>query len=302
MDKRISNLEQVAYIKRMTLCGGKEDGLKIIEVDTGRIRFWLNESKALDISRLWHDGKNIGFLSKNGLTKREVPFAKRFEGGMLYTCGLDAVGGIEGFETHGSLHNIPALITRAEITGDDIVIEGIVADSELFGKDIVLRRKVTCKILGERVRVEDVLQNVGTKDENYCLLYHINVGYPMLDEGVSIDMDAKNVLPRTEYANKRAAERCEFLAPKDNEEERCYFIDMNEAKVVLSNRKIEKQLTLTYSKETLPHFVQWNSNASHDYALGIEPSTTMLDDRFAYKTLSANDSISFFVNIEVKNS
>ncbi len=302
MDKRISNFSQVASINRFVLSGGKEDGLKIIEVDTGRIRFWLNESKALDISRFWHDGKNIGFLSKNGLTKREVPFQKRFEGGMLYTCGLDFVGGKEGFETHGTIHNIPAKVVKCEIDEEKIIVEGIVEDTELFGKNLVLKRRITCDVLGEKVNVEDVLKNKGTADENYCLLYHINVGYPMLDENVRIETDAISVLPRTEYAKERIDERSVFLAPKDNEEECCYFLDMKTPKVVVKNDKLGETLEMTYSKDSLPCFVQWNSNASFDYALGIEPSTTNLDEYFCYKTLCTNNSERFFVSIEVKNN
>lgn len=301
MDKRISNPEQIAYVKRLTLCGGKEDGLRIIEVDTGRIRFWLNESKALDIARLWHDGKNIGFLSKNGLTKREISFSKRFEGGMLYTCGLDSVGGRDGFETHGSLHNIPALVKRAECDGKKIVVEAEICDTELFGKNLKVIRRVSCDVLGESICVEDTLENVGTKDENYCLLYHVNVGYPMLSEGTTINTPAKKIVPRTEYAEKCLEERSVFLPPKDNEEERCYFLSLEEPKVTVKSELLSKELILTYSGDTLPHFVQWNSNASHDYALGIEPSTTMLDERFEYKKLSPNEEVRFFVNVEVKN-
>ena len=72
MNGKISHLSQRAYVRRYTLNGGKEDGLKVIEVDNGIIRFLLNESKALDIMQLWHEGVNVSFVSKNGFTKRDV--------------------------------------------------------------------------------------------------------------------------------------------------------------------------------------------------------------------------------------
>lgn len=103
MDGRISNFMQAASIRRYEMTEGKERGLCVLDCDNGKLRFLLNESKALDVMQLYHEGQNISFISKNGFTAREIPFAGRFEGGMVYTCGLDSVGGREGFELHGTL-------------------------------------------------------------------------------------------------------------------------------------------------------------------------------------------------------
>jgi hypothetical protein len=138
MNGKISNLSQVAYIRRYTVTEGKETGLKVCEVCNGTLRFTLNESKALDIMQLWHKGDNIGFVSKNGFSAREIPFLKRFEGGMLYTCGLDSVGGREGFELHGTLHNNPARIISCICNEDEIEIATEIEDTELFGKNLLL--------------------------------------------------------------------------------------------------------------------------------------------------------------------
>ena len=59
---------------------------------------------------------------------------------------------------------------------------------------------------------------------------------------------------------------------------------------------------MSYSADTLLHFVEWKSMASGDYALGFEPCTTELDDRFAYKTIKSNEKISFVINISAKAS
>ena len=52
MNGKISNLAQIAYVRRYTLNGGREDGLKVIEVSNGKLRFILNESKALDVMQM----------------------------------------------------------------------------------------------------------------------------------------------------------------------------------------------------------------------------------------------------------
>ncbi|MBQ1244360.1 MAG: aldose 1-epimerase family protein, partial [Clostridia bacterium] len=285
MDTRISNLAQIASVRRYTITEGREAGLSVIDCDNGKIRFLVNASKACDIMQLYHEGQNMSFISKNAFTKREIPFLRRFEGGMVYTCGLDSVGGREGYELHGSFHNTPAEVVRAERTDEEIVIEANIRDTSLFGKNLVLRRKISSKIGSDSVKIEDALINLGYKDEEYCLLYHINVGYPMLDDGGKILADVDEVISRTEWSKKHEASILKTSMPVDNGEEFCYFVRLRKPEVSLVNERIGKTFTVSYSNDTLPHFVEWKSMVSGDYALGLEPCTTELDDRFAYKTV-----------------
>jgi hypothetical protein len=302
MDTRISNLAQIASVRRYTITEGREAGLSVIDCDNGKIRFLVNASKACDIMQLYHEGQNMSFISKNAFTKREIPFLRRFEGGMVYTCGLDSVGGREGYELHGSFHNTPAEVVRAERTDEEIVIEANIRDTSLFGKNLVLRRKISSKIGSDSVKIEDALINLGYKDEEYCLLYHINVGYPMLDDGGKIIADVDEVISRTEWSKKHEASILKTSMPVDNGEEFCYFVRLRKPEVSLVNERIGKTFTVSYSNDTLPHFVEWKSMVSGDYALGLEPCTTELDDRFAYKTVKAGEKISFFVELSVKKN
>ena len=302
MDTRISNSVQIASVRRYTITEGREAGLSVIDCDNGKIRFLVNASKACDIMQLYHEGQNMSFVSKNAFTKREIPFLRRFEGGMVYTCGLDSVGGREGYELHGSLHNTPAEVVRAECTDEEIVIEANIRDTSLFGKNLVLRRKISSKIGTDSVKIEDTLINLGYKDEDYCLLYHINVGYPMLDDGGKILADVDEVISRTEWSKKHEASILETSMPVDNGEEFCYFVRLRKPEISLVNEKIGKTFTVSYSKDTLPHFVEWKSMVSGDYALGLEPCTTELDDRFAYKTVKAGEKISFRVELSAKKN
>ena len=297
MDGRISNFGQVASIRRYTLTEGVGKGLDIIDCDNGKIRFLLNVSKACDIMQLYHEGQNMSFVSKNGFTKREIPFLRRFEGGMLYTCGLDSVGGREGYELHGTLHNIPAEIIRAECNESGILVEAIIRDTALFGKNLVLKRRVFTEIASDSVSVEDTLVNEGYKTEEYCLLYHINVGYPMLDNGAKVVADVESYTPRTAWAKQNETTMYEMNASTPNQEETCYFLNLKKPEITLVNGKIGKEFTVSYSGDTLPCFVEWKSMASGDYALGLEPCTTELDNRFAYKTIEVGEEIKFFVKI-----
>ncbi len=271
--------------------------MRVLDCDNGKIRFLLNESKALDVMQLYHEGQNVSFISKNGFTARETPFANRFEGGMLYSCGLDSVGAREGYELHGSHHSAPAKVTRAECSQAGILVEAETEETELFGRNLVFRRRVFSAVGSDTLEICDTLENRGAREEDYCLLYHVNVGYPMLDEGAELVDDAEEVIPRTAWAEKHMKDRRKMTAPVPNEEEMCYFLRLKTPAVSLVNKKLGKRFALAWSGDTLPHFVEWKSMAAGDYALGLEPCTTELDGGFYYRSLAAGESVRFSLRI-----
>ena len=74
MDGRISNLMQVASVRRYEMTEGKERGLRVLDCDNGKLRFLLNESKALDVMQLYHEGQNVSFI-RGSRSKRRSPRA-----------------------------------------------------------------------------------------------------------------------------------------------------------------------------------------------------------------------------------
>ncbi len=299
MNGKISNFAQVASLRRYTYVSGKEKGIEVIDCDNGKLRFLLNVTKALDIMQLYHCGQNVSFLSKNAFTPREIPFGERFEGGMVYTCGLNSLGHREGFELHGNLHNTNAQVVCARCDEDGIYVEAIVESTELFGKNLVFRRKIFSAIGSESLKIEDTLENRGFRDEDYCLLYHINVGYPMLDEGGKIEAEMNKYYARSEWAKENEGRMFDIVDSIPNDPETCYFLDLKKPCVSLTNSKLGKKFTVSYSGETLPCFIEWHSMASRDYALGLEPSTSMLDSTFEYKKIAPEEKVNFTVELSV---
>ncbi len=299
MNGKISNACQVGYLRRYEYTDGKMRGIKVIEIDNGVLRFTLNESKALDVMQLWHKGVNVSFVSKNGFSANDNDFLKRFEGGMLYTCGIDSAGGREGYVMHGTLHNIPALVKVLDDANGTFIVKAEMSDSALFGKNVKFIRTVKTELNSQKVEITDEIINCGTKDVDYCVLYHVNIGYPMLDKGVTIASDAVEVQARGEWAKKRMQDRTVFSDNVDNEDERCYFIKNKTGKVTVENKSLDKKFTLKYSGDHLDKMVQWCSSASGDYALGLEPTTTFLDDEFCYKQIQVGRKVTNTLELSV---
>ncbi len=301
MDGKIANREQIASVRRYILQDGRARGIEVLDCDNGKLRFLLNVSKALDIMQLYHEGQSVSFLSKNGFTKREIAFERRFEGGLLYTCGLNNIGAREGFETHGFFHNTPAKVTQVECNDEEIIVRAEIVTTALFGENLVMKRTVRTELGSEVLHIEDTLANEGFQTEDYCLLYHVNVGYPMLDEGASLQCNAKAVTPRTEWAKANERAYAYMTDCVDNQEETCYFIEVNEAKLSLTNPKIAKTFQLSWSIDTLPKLIEWKSMSSGDYALGLEPCTSFLDDTFEYAKIQAKERKTMTLTIQVTN-
>ena len=300
MEGQISNMTQLASIRRYILTEGSEKGLEVLDCDNGKLRFLLNVGKALDIMQLYYKGENLSFVSKNGFTAREIPFARRFEGGMLYTCGLDSVGGREGHELHGNLHNTPARVTAAVCDETGIRIEAEIRSTALFGEDLLLKRRISCPVRGDTLLLEDTLCNEGYLPAEYALLYHVNLGYPMLCEGGRVEADAAKCRPRTPWSAEKQEEWRQITAPLPGQEENCYFLALREPRATLV-RPDGRSFTLSYSGDTLPHFIEWKSMASGDFALGFEPCTTFLDDEFAYRRLAPGEEVGFTLSFTAKD-
>ena len=63
--------------------------------------------------------------------------------------------------------------------------------------------------------------------------------------------------------------------------------------------KCGKAFTLTYSGDTFPHFIEWKSMRCGDYALGLEPCTSLLDDKFAYSRIGRGERKFFRIRMTV---
>ena len=300
MNKKVNNLRQICSVTQYTITSGRASGLDVIDCDNGRIRFLLSPSRGLDMLQLWHRGENVSFISKNGFVGERAPFLERFEGGMLYTCGLDNVGYREGFEQHGTYHLTGADVTLAKADVDGITVEGYIRRSALFGQNLVIKRRVHAAIGSDTVTVSDTLTNEGYRDAEYSILYHFNVGYPMLDRGGRIEGKIEKIDCSAPFAREnidRALVMEEAVLP----DEACYFLTLAEPEISYVNEAYGKSLTLRYSQNSLPRFLMWKSNIAGDYALGLEPTTMNLGGDYKAIPIRAGDSVDFTLSLTVND-
>lgn len=297
MNGKLSNSGQLCSVRRMQCVGGRADGERIVQVDNGCLSFTVLESRAMDIYEFRYKGENVAFLSKNGLCGFHGEFDDVFPAGLLYTCGLDTVGG-RALPVHGKLHNVPATLEKVFCDGERVELEGTVRQSGLFKENLLLRRRITTEYGSGTVTCENEIVNEGFEDAEYCLLFHINFGYPFLDEGVEVRMPALSTQPRTPWAEKNLRDCFRMGAPTEREEQVFFHqVKTGEADVINARKGLRAEIRYDGA---LPHLIEWKSMVAGTYALGIEPSTTTLDGGFAKTAIPAGGVHRYTVSVRMR--
>jgi len=292
------SIDQIASIDTSTFSDGKAAGAVTYHVKTGGgLEFDVLPNQCLDIAALRYKGVNLSFLSKNGLVGPALDkpagydFVRYVSGGMLFTCGLGNVGagcmdGSTEQPLHGRIGLTPAQYPYAKCDwqGDDYLMElgGTMHETALFGLSLSLKRKILTKLGSNEIEIFDTIENNNPSPQEFMFLYHVNYGFPFLDETLEVVFPENTIAPRTEAAKADLDVVDVYMKPVDELFERVYFRDVVAAPdgmvtVKLLNRALGIGSCMTYIQDTLPKLTQWKSLRSGDYALGIEPSNCGVD-------------------------
>lgn len=277
MNGKISNPKQVISAFDVLFESGEAKGKSCILVHNGLLEALISKDNALDILYVKYAGVNLSFMTKNGINTKEGDFLDRFDGGFLYTCGIENIGKcVEGVIQHGSFHYIKA--DQVNVVTDDqkVVISGYIKTSKLFGLNLVVYRTLT--VYPDKIELKDVIKNCDFVDGGYVLLYHNNYGYPFLDKDLVIEMDLVKSEGVTDYAKANIADQLKMSDCIDGGDEQCFYNYLKDNVVNLVNKRLGLKVKVVYDKKMLPELVEWKSMISGDYALGIEPATCRFDN------------------------
>lgn len=295
MFRKCGNGKQLLSAYELEFSSGAEKGKSCVLVSNGKLEALFNKDNALDISWVKFCGINMSFLSKNGLNSKNGPFSETFDGGFLYTCGTDNVSTcVKDRPVHGSMHHAKAENVSVIYGEDKITVKGIVRESGLFGKNLVFSRSFD--VFKDKILINDEVINNGYTDTDYCLLYHVNYGYPFLDECLRLEADLKSSEGLTPYARSRTDKQFSVTPPVDGGEEEVFYNYLSTGRVALINENIGVKAEMLYDLNDFPVTLQWKSMVSGDYALGIEPSTTRFD-RFEKSKLCKGTKKSYKIQI-----
>jgi hypothetical protein len=317
MNKYIGSTFQLYGVEKYQLLEGKAKGMDIYHVKNGKgLEFCVSLDRNGDLSSLTYRGVNISYLSPVGYVNSKyydangIGFLKSFTAGFLTTCGLQTVGtptndaGVD-CPLHGTIGNTPVICSSYEVNDEFIMIKTKTIDESMFGIKLILNRKIRVSLLENMFEIDDVVENTGDKVSPLMILYHMNLGYPFLDEKLKLIIQSNNVEARNEHALKGINERNKMQTPTDNYEEMCYYHSIKDNGCVMAfNEKFNFGLKMTFSKN-LDSFVEWKMMGVRDYVLGLEPGNSYPDGRSnvrkdgKLKFISPGEKINYKIKIKI---
>jgi galactose mutarotase-like enzyme len=165
----------------------------------------------------------------------------------------------------------------------DMQITGIVREATVFGSILTLRRTISSRLGESAIHIKDEVTNEGNQAVPLMLLYHINFGWPLVDEGARIlwegtwkprfpekatifveDNDFKKCPPPLD-SHSGTGEEVAFIDPKADASGRCTCGIHNEA--------LGLSVKIHFQKDQLPHLTNWQHWGKYEYVTGLEPGT-----------------------------
>jgi hypothetical protein len=302
--KRVGTISQVGGVTLYQLQDGPEAGVRVAEFRTGSgLNFVVLLDRGMDISRAEFNGASLAWRSAAGdvhpsyYEPEGLGWLRTFEGGLVTTCGLTYLGAPcvdEGKQLglHGRISHTPArsVSPGGQWDGDEytMYVEGEMRETVVFGENILLRRKIEARLGDARFRIHDVVMNEGFQTTPLMILYHINLGFPVIDDGAELIYSASESVPRDEAAKAAFGERGRFSAPSPGYKEQVFFHDMNadsegNVHAAIVSRKFAGGkglgVYIEYRKSELHRFIEWKMMGEGTYVVGMEPSNCLVQGR-----------------------
>lgn len=288
----IGHASQLCGVEEVRLIGGKGDGMRLLQVrNAAGLAFTVAADRCADIYRLSFKGDNMGFFSPNGYVgpayyqEPGKGFLKSFTAGFMTTCGFNNAGpstmdGDESLPLHGTIGNTPAEHVWWEETDDTIEIHATVNDSCIFERKLMLHRVLSCGKHENWLKIIDTVENQGDREEPVMLMYHINMGYPLLSEKAVLDIPSMRVEQGDDVIDTEQWKTITPPIPQNTEIcYRHYYDDQGSASIW--NPQISKGLRISFDAKDFPCLIQWSQFACRDYALGLEPRSFRYGDKAA---------------------
>ncbi|MFQ5730999.1 MAG: aldose 1-epimerase family protein [Planctomycetaceae bacterium] len=290
-------------VTKRRLVGGKSDGVSVVEVDSGCMQFTFIPTRGMGIHRCVAGGRVLGWQSpvQGPVHPRFVPVAEPSGLGwldgfdeLLVRCGLVSNGppefdeqGRVRYPLHGRIANLPAHRVTVSMGEDHrISIIGEVDETRFLFHNLRLTSTISIGLGETAIHVHDVVENRSARPADFQMLYHVNVGAPLLNAGAELVAPVKTIVPRDGRAAEGVAGWKTYAGPVPGFEEQVYFCglagdDNRDTRVLVKNAESTEGFGLAFNTGQLPCFTQWkNTAASADgYVTGLEPATNFPNPR-----------------------
>lgn len=324
LERHLGDPSQLFGIELSTCEDGPERGLRVLRLRTGGgLEAEILVDRAMDVGAMSLFGVPLGWRSGNGFrhpwlhehdAEDGLGWLRSFSG-LMNTCGLDHIMGMAE-ETaehynypyrarvrhgiHGRIAFTPARLTgfghRWEGERCVLFAEGTVRQVTMFGENLELARRIEAELGGRTLRISDRVTNRGFRPNPHALLYHVNLGWPVVAAESRLTMPLERTVFYAHDPHATAIGPVEQAAPQPGFKEQVYEHALKKGAdgmvpVLLANPAFRGLpgsagigLLMRYDGRGLPAFYQWQNLHEGDYVIGIEPATCHAGSREDWKS------------------
>lgn len=304
IDDETSHAQGPLSVTARRLRGGLSDGVLLVEIAAGPHRAFVLPDRGLGIWRLAVGDVALGWASPvpGPVHPRFVPLTDPSGIGWLdgfdelvARCGLVS-NGAPDFDSngrlvhplHGRIANLPA--RDVEATLDDatgsVTLTGCVAETRFLVHDLRLHTAITVRVDRPGVAWTDRVQNHSDRPTTMQMLYHVNMGPPLLGAGAECLADVEELAPRDAAAAADVATWNRYQAPQPGRGEQVHFMkvraaDDGRAAAILVAPDGSHGARLSWRAAELPCFTLWKNQGglADGYVTGLEPGTNYPNPR-----------------------
>lgn len=300
INQYVGDISQIAGIRHFELKEGRSKGVEAYEIKTGAgLEYTVLADRGMDISRANYRGTNFSYISNTGVVspayfeEEGAKTLRSFIPGLLTTCGLTYYG--IPMETkdgrtslHGRISNIPAqeICVEKKLKNElpYLSIKGRMIQASFFGEHLVMEREIKSFLGKNKIIIQDSITNEGFDKQPFMILYHINFGYPLLDENTEVVAPLNKVIPSTENAKEKIEKHYQAEKPQSGYQEKVYYLDLlakdeGLATLGIINHELGFGVYEKFNKNRLPCFIQWKQMGKGFYVMGLEPGTNYFEGR-----------------------
>lgn len=309
--RRVGNLAQVGSVQLLSHEEGYARGSRFLDFRTGSgFRFSVQVDRGMDPGYAEFNGASIAWLPPKLFPapayweNDDHAWVRYVLGGLCNTAGLVTIGDpqtvdVSSFKFHSrdtdryGTHDRVGLVPASHFgfgerwEGERCFLwaEGTVRQEIVYGENLLLTRRYETEIGASSFTLRDVVRNDGFYPTPHQLLYHFNIGYPIVDDGAELLAAVAGPVPGSifEEAAGPSDRYRAFCAPEREFAAEGFEIPMlagsdQRVGVAVVNRGFKGisgglGVYLRYDPATLPTYLEWRMMGEGLYAVGMEPST-----------------------------
>lgn len=326
--QRVCNTRQLARIDVLNFEDGPARGSRLVRiVNGGGLDIELLPDRCLDLGMVSYRGVPLAWLSPAPFSAPAfgdpagTGWLRSFAGGFLTTCGLDHFGppselGDESFGMHGRATWLAAerlSVTPARLDDAGILtVEGTMRQASLFREHLVLERRLTTRLGSSAFTISDTVRNEGPRPAGHMVLYHLNLGWPIVDEGTSVSVPSASVEARDDDSVWALHEWTRLPAPLASGIPEQVLLHRFEPRtpmtVTVTNPRLGIALEVGSSSSEIQQMYMWRHFSDDGYVLGLEPSNCAVvhgraaaEQAGAVRYLQPGESVAYKLTVTVRD-